>query len=103
MKGTNSGNVWAHAWRLYGISFSIAIPLGLGAMFFDARLIFVLVGFTALMSAFAQWTLRCPSCEKLVVNRVLKFGKTTIEVPWGLPEKVCSRCGKDHTRKARAE
>lgn len=103
MKHTNPGNVWDRAWRLIWILFAISVPVGLGGMLFDARLILVVVGLVALMAAFGLWVLRCPSCEKLILNRLVNLGGRKIEVPFGFPEKRCSRCGRDLTGRAGEE
>jgi hypothetical protein len=75
--------------------FTVSIPLALGAVSFEPRLVLVLIGVMALMAAFAMWTLRCPSCGKLVMNRAFKLRGTTLEMPLGFPERRCSKCGRD--------
>lgn len=92
-----TGNVWRSAWRAIRILFAISVPVGLGGMLFEPRLILVLVGIVALMGAFMLWILRCPACGKLILSRVVSLGSRTIEVPFGLPERKCSRCGRDLT------
>jgi hypothetical protein len=59
------------------------------------RLVFVVLLVAAGLSAFALLTLRCPSCEKLVTNRSIGFGRVAVQIPLGLPERVCSKCGHD--------
>jgi len=80
---------------LIGIAYAIEIPLLMGAIWFDYRLIFVVILVAAILSFFAVWILRCPCCDKLVTNRVVRLLGMTIQVPTGFPERMCSKCGCD--------
>jgi hypothetical protein len=92
---TPEANVWRKTWRFLGIAYGVEIPLMMGAVWLDYRLVFVVLLVAAGLSAFALLTLRCPSCEKLVTNRSIGFGRVAVQIPLGLPERVCSKCGHD--------
>lgn len=93
-------NMWARAWRFIGITYTVELPLIMGAVWFDYRLIFVALLVAAGLAAVALWTLRCPACGKLVTNRFVKLAGISVQVPFGFPERRCSKCGQSLAEQA---